>query len=73
MSQTPYTETEALLCIMQGDDEAAERLVRSMLAGERRSLWSAVRRLDHMVTYVRRELDSPPEPPRIDDPALWTS
>ena len=68
MAQTPFTETEALLCIMRGDDEAAERLVLTMTPQERRDLARYAGRLrDAAARYAASEV------PPIDDSTLWTS
>jgi hypothetical protein len=51
------TETEALLAVLRGDDEAAERLVRSMTTPGRRALRRALYRLDQLNERIRCEVD----------------
>lgn len=54
MSETPYVETEILLCILRGDDEAAERHARTLIDSE---LSGAVRASSRMVHMLRRVRD----------------
>lgn len=49
------TETEALLAVLRGNDEAAERLVRSLTAAERNELRSGLARLEALTQRIRRE------------------
>jgi hypothetical protein len=47
---TPFTESEALLAILSGDEEAAEALVSAMFPGERSSLAKAADTLSGLCT-----------------------
>lgn len=51
------TETEALLAILRGDDEAAERLVRSLTNEQRTLLHRGLCRLNVLNARIRCEMD----------------
>ena len=50
MSETPYTETEALLAILNEDDDRADDLIKAMHAFERINLAKAAQLLASMCT-----------------------
>jgi hypothetical protein len=51
------TETEALLAVLRGDDEATERLVRSLTREQRALLRRGLYRLDQLNERIRCEVD----------------
>jgi hypothetical protein len=53
-AETPYAETEALLAVMNGDEEEALRLVDELLPGERAALVKHLRKLAHIADDTQR-------------------
>jgi hypothetical protein len=59
-AETPYTETEALLAVMNGDQGRLEELTRSLLDGELAELRDQVDALRRALTTeaIRRRLNA---------------
>lgn len=49
MAQTPYSETECLLAVMNGDDEHAEELAKAMTEREQREFLAQLRKTIYIV------------------------
>lgn len=54
MPETPYVETEALLAVMNGDEDEARRILGGMYRGERVDLLGHAERLAELAEEINR-------------------